>query len=274
MKHLKPTRSDLPFYGSISLIGGAYVALLTLLVLACASFLTWETFTETLQSPAILQSLKLTFLTCTASSILALFVSVPLSYSLSRFRFRGRSVIDTLLDIPIVLPPIVVGLSLLILFNSLPSSENSLERLLNGQGTAVTFHVPAIILAQFTIITAFATRSLKVTFDQLPERTEHIALTLGCNRFQAFWKICLPQAQPGILAAGLLAWARALGEFGPILIFAGATRGKTEVLSTSIFLEINTGNLPGAAAISLVLILLSLSTISLLRFLGSRTSNN
>lgn len=271
-KHKEKLRSDLPFYSALMLSSGAYIVLLLLLVAASASFLSWDIFVQTLKSEPIQQSLSLTFLTCTISSILALFAAIPLAYSLSRFRFAGRTVIDTLLDIPIVLPPIVVGLSLLILFNKCTADGHSLESWLNQRGVYTTFHVPAIILAQFTIVTAFAARSLKNTFDQIPERTEHIALTLGCNRFQAFWKVTLPQANNGVLAAGILAWARALGEFGPILIFAGATRGKTEVLSTSIFLEINTGNLPGAAAVSVILIFLSLSTIFILRLMGGRSA--
>jgi len=164
----------------------------------------------------------------------------------------------------------VVGLSLLILFNSFPTRDSSLENWLNGHGVHVTFHIPAIILAQFTVAAAFAVRSMKNTFDQISPRSEMVALTLGCNRCQTFWLITLPQAGRGVLSAGVLAWARALGEFGPILVFAGATRGRTEVLATSVFLEINIGNLGGAAAVSLILITLAISTILVIRIAGDR----
>ncbi|MDB2682531.1 ABC transporter permease [Opitutales bacterium] len=222
-------------------------------------------------SKTIQQSLTLTFLTCTCSAILSLFFAIPIGYSLSRFKFRGRTLLDTLLDIPIILPPLVVGLSLLILFNSFPTRESALEGWLNQHGIHITFHIPAIILAQFTVAAAFAVRSMKNTFDHISPRSELVALTLGCNRSQAFWKITLPQAGRGVLSAGLLAWARALGEFGPILIFAGVTRGRTEVLATSVFLQINIGNLGGAAAISLLLITLAIATILIIRTAGDRT---
>ncbi|WP_206018903.1 ABC transporter permease subunit [Rubritalea profundi] len=158
----------------------------------------------------------------------------------------------------------------MILFNSFPTRDSSLENWLNAHGMHVTFHIPAIILAQFTVAAAFAVRSMKNTFDQISPRAEMVALTLGCNRSQAFWRITLPQAGRGVLSAGVLAWARALGEFGPILVFAGATRGRTEVLATSVFLEINIGNLGGAAAVSLLLITLAVTTILIIRIAGDR----
>ena len=263
-------KSDKLFFMSLLSFTAAYTALILALVYAVSSYLTWDTLWITIQSKAIQSSLVLTFLTCTVSAILSVIFAIPIGYTLSRFQFRGRTLLDTILDIPIILPPLVVGLSLLILFNSIPSTNNSLENWLNAQGFHVTFHIPAIILAQFTVAAAFAIRSMKNTFDQIPVRTEQIALTLGCHTGQAFWRVTLPQAGRGVLSAGLLAWARALGEFGPILIFAGATRGRTEVLSTSVFLEINVGNLAGATAISLILITLAILTIFTIRLAGDR----
>ena len=97
-----------------------------------------------------------------------------------------------------------------------------------------------------------------------------VAMTLGCHRGQAFSRVVLPLAVKGMVAAGTMAWARALGEFGPVLIFAGATKGRTEVLATSVFLEINIGNLPGAAAISLLMIVIAVVTLLLVRFFVGR----
>lgn len=267
---IRPLRSDIPFFSGLIGITSLYLLLILCMVFANVSFITWEELQIALHSQNIRASLRLTLLTCTISSTLALLFAVPIAYALSRFRFTGRTLVDTLLDIPIMLPPLVVGLSLLILFNQLPTPGYSIEKWLNQHDLAVTFHVPAIILAQFSVATAFAVRSLKNTFDHLPPRTEQIALTLGCNRLQAFWRVTLPQAHRGIIAAGLLAWARALGEFGPILIFAGATRGKTEVLSTSVFLEVHTGNLAGAASVSLIMITLAIATILTIRLVGER----
>ncbi|MEM8938292.1 MAG: ABC transporter permease, partial [Bacteroidota bacterium] len=194
---------------------------------------------------------------------LSVAVATPLGYLLARKEFVGRPLVDTLLDIPIVLPPLVIGLSLLILFQSLPAPLRE----------AVVYQTPAVILAQFVVASAFAIRAMRTTFDQIDPRQEQVALTLGASRWQAFGWVALPQARQGMLAAGLLAWARALGEFGPLLVFAGATRGKTEVLSTTVFLELSLGNLRGAVAVSLLMIAAAVAVLTLARTLGSRPTN-
>ena len=102
------------------------------------------------------------------------------------------------------------------------------------------------------------------------QRFEQVALTLGCNRRRAFWRVIMPQARGGLLAAGTLAWARALGEFGPILVFAGATRQKTEVLPTSAFLELQAGRTEGMLAVSLIMIAAAVVVFIIARTLGMK----
>jgi molybdate transport system permease protein len=158
----------------------------------------------------------------------------------------------------------VVGLSLLVLLQSPPGvwfQRNVLT---------VTYAVPAVVLAQFAVSAAFAVRTMRVTFDQIDPRTEDVARALGCTRAQAFWRVTLPEARRGVLTAFTLAWARALGEFGPILIFAGATRLRTEVLSTSVFLELSAGNLEGALAVSLLMIAVAVVVLAVTRAFGLR----
>ena len=103
------------------------------------------------------------------------------------------------------------------------------------------YQIPAVVLAQFSVACAFAVRTMKATFDHINPRCEQVALSLGCTQFEAFGWVVLPEAKRGMMTAFTLAWARSLGEFGPLLIFAGATRMKTEVLSTTVFLEMNVG---------------------------------
>ena len=215
---------------------------------------------QALRSRDIRFSIKLSLISCTLTTLLSLWVAVPIGYMMSRFGFRGKPVIDTLLDIPIVLPPLVVGLSLLILFRYMPEWLSD----------AVVYKWPAVVLAQFMVACAFAVRTMRVTFDQIPQRFEQVALTLGCNRRQAFWRVIMPQARGGLLAAGTLAWARALGEFGPILVFAGATRQKTEVLPTSAFLELQAGRTEGMLAVSLIMIAAAVVVFIIARTLGMK----
>ena len=195
------------------------------------------------------------------TAVLSLIIAVPIGYLLSRHRFVGRNLIDAILDIPIVLPPLVVGLSLLILFQYVPQALRE----------AVVYQIPAVILAQLMVACAFAVRTMRATFDQIDVRHEQVALTLGCSRFQAFGMVVLPEARRGLLTAGTLAWARALGEFGPLLIFAGATRNKTEVLSTTVFLELSIGDLEAAVAVSLIMVAAAVVVLIIARVWGTRS---
>ncbi|MFO1000387.1 MAG: ABC transporter permease subunit [Planctomycetaceae bacterium] len=126
-----------------------------------------------------------------------------------------------------------------------------------------------MILAQFAVSCAFAVRTMRVTFDQINPRAEDVARTLGCTRSQAFMKVALPQAWRGMITAGTIAWARALGEFGPILVFAGATRFRTEVLSTTVFLELSVGQLDAAVAVSLLMVAMAIVVLLILRWIGA-----
>jgi molybdate transport system permease protein len=186
-----------------------------------------------------------------------------LGYLMSRTSFRGKGIVDTILDIPIVLPPLVIGLSLLILFQT-PAG------LWIQKWIPITYAIPSVILAQFAVAAAFAVRTMRVTFDQIDPRAEQVAMTLGCSRSLAFWKITIPEARRGILTAATICWARALGEFGPILIFSGATRMKTEVLSTTVFLELSIGNLEAAIAVSLLMIIVAVIVLVITRLFGLR----
>jgi molybdate transport system permease protein len=110
---------------------------------------------------------------------------------------------------------------------------------------------------------------MRATFDQIDSRREQVALTLGCTRAQAFSRVVLPEAHRGMLTAGTLAWARSLGEFGPLLVFAGATRNKTEVLSTSVYLELSVGDLEAAVAVSMIMVLAAVTVLIIARVWGS-----
>jgi molybdate transport system permease protein len=257
--------SDGPFLLGLAIIGLLYLGLIVAMVAADAAFTSPQNLWRALASPEIRYAIKLSLITCSLSGILSLWVAVPTGYLLSRQRFAGRSLIDAILDIPIVLPPLIVGLSLLILFQTPPG--RAVQRVV-----PVTYAVPGVVLAQFAVACAFAVRAMRITFDQISPRSEQVAMTLGCSRGQAFWLVVLPEARRGMLTAFTLAWARALGEFGPILVFCGATRMRTEVLSTSVFLELSIGNLEAAVAVSLLMIIAAVGVLLVVRLLGSESS--
>ena len=262
-------RSDIPFFLVMGGLSSCFILLIALLLAADLMFTSLADFKAAFSKPEIQAAFNLTMVSCTVAAVLSLFVALPLGYLLSRFRFPGRWVVDTVVDIPIVLPPLVLGLSLLILFH-LPIFGWELERWLRDDvGFGVTYEWPAVVLAQFSVACAFAVRTMRVTFDQIDPRAEDVARTLGCTRGQAFVKVAIPQASRGMVAAFTVAWARSLGEFGPILVFAGATRMRTEVLSTTVFLELSVGELNSAVAVSLIMVAIAAIVLLLLRALGS-----
>lgn len=264
---------DWPFVAGLSVLGGLYVVLVVAMVLADTSYTSPQQIWEALRSPQIRYAIKLSLISCSITALLSLWVAVPLGYLMSRYRFPGKDLLDSVLDIPIVLPPLVLGLSLLILFQVKLGNGMTLDDFFKYRlHMPVTYAIPSVILAQFSVACAFAVRTMRVTFDQLNPRSEQVALTLGCSRGQAFWMVVLPEARRGLLTAATLAWARSLGEFGPILVFSGATRMKTEVLSTSVFLELSIGNLEAAVAVSLLMIGAAMLVLVLLRFFGSETT--
>ncbi len=273
------TLSNTVFMISLGIIGGTYLLLIAAMLTADTWYMaeksvkaayaanSWQVLlfenpiAEALADRKIRYSIWLSLTSCTLSAVFSLLVAVPIGYLLSRHQFPGKRLLDAVLDIPIVLPPLVVGLSLLILFQYPPFAWIARD---------VVYQLPAVVLAQFSVACAFAVRTMKSTFDHINPRSEQVAVTLGCSRAQAFGWIVLPDASRGMMTAFTLAWARSLGEFGPLLIFAGATRMKTEVLSTSVFLELNVGNIEAAVAVSLIMILAAVTVLVITRRWGLR----
>jgi molybdate transport system permease protein len=237
------------------------MGLIVALLLADAAFTTPHHLWGALRSREIRYAIKLSLATSSVTMILSVCVATPIGYLMSRYKFTGKNVLDAILDIPIVLPPLVIGLSLLILFQT--PLGRAIDRVI-----PVTYEIPSIVLAQFMVACAFAVRTMRATFEQINPRREQVALTLGCSRSQAFWRVALPEARRGLLTAATLAWARALGEFGPILIFSGATRMRTEVLPTSIFLELSVGNIEAAVAVSLLMVTSAVIVLAIINMFG------
>ena len=252
-----------PFWCGLAVVAGLYLAFLLALLGSTAAYTTPHHLWAALQSREIRYSIGLSLVSCTTSALLALLLAVPLGYLLARGRFPGKPILDAMLDVPIVLPPMVVGLCLLIFFQT--GAGKLIERVI-----PFTYTVAGVVLAQFVIGAAFAVRTMHGVFDHLSSRPEDVALTLGCSRLQAVWLVTLPAARRGMFAAFSIAWARSLGEFGPILVFAGATRLKTEVLPTSVFIELSVGRLEAAVAVSLLMVVLALVFLIAVHIAGEK----
>lgn len=255
---------DRLFAACVFFFVGTFILLVLTLILTDVFYIDRQAVVAVMTSPFIRHALWMSIWTSCLTCLLALVFAVPMGYGLSRFRFPGRILADTVVDLPIVFPPLVAGLTLLVFF-----SQTALGKWIqNDLGVEFVFQPKGIVLCQFVAAASYAIRSAKTAFDEVDTRLENVALTLGCTQWQSFRRVSLPLARPGILAGGILCWARAFGLFGPLMIFVGSFRGRTEVLSTTIFLEQSIGNLEVALAIALLLIMVALFALSLIRFIG------
>jgi molybdate transport system permease protein len=177
-----------------------------------------------------------------------LLFAVPIGYALSRCRFPGRSIIETLVDVPIVLPPVVIGLSLLAFFGT--GVGSAIRAALAGAGWTLTGGI-GIVMCQFLVSVPYCIRATKASFDAIDGSLEDVAMSLGCSRWAVFRRVALPLARSGLVAGGVMAWARAIGVFGPLMVFVG-TGPRVQVMPTAMWLELNVGNIEAAFVIALV----------------------
>ena len=243
---------------------GFYFLLILLLFAGDLSYINFANFKEAVRTPEIIYAMKLSLISSLVTAVLSLIVSVPAAYALVRWKFFGSNFIDAVLDLPIIMPPLVIGISMLVFY------QTGIGNILRAHGFDLVYTIPGVVAAQFIIACAFCLKTIKIAYEGMDFRLEDVAKTLGCSSWQAFCRVTLPLAKKGILAAGIIAWARAIGEFGPVLVFCGSTRFKTEVLPTTIFLELSIGRIESALAVSLLLVAFSLISLMALRLLVKR----
>lgn len=217
------------------------------------------------QTPEIRFALKLSLFTSFVSTSLCLIFAVPIGYGLARFHFRGEKIINAVFNIPMALPPIVAGIALLILFGN-----TGFGRFLESLGLEFVFTVKGIILVQFFINVPYTIRIVKSTIQEIDPRVEFISRTLGCTSLSSFMNVTLPLAKNGIFSSIVITWARALGDFGAVLMIAGATRMKTETLPTSIYLNMSCGDLNTSLSAASILIMISLLSLFVFELLEGK----
>ncbi|MGM0381563.1 MAG: ABC transporter permease [bacterium] len=216
---------------------------------------------EAANARRIFFAIRLSLLTATASAGAALLVGTPVAYFLTRHRFFGHKLIDSLLDLPVFLSPVALGAMLLLFFNT--AFGRQLEKI-TGE---IVFSVRGIIIAQFFVIIGLGIRLLKNTFEHIDEEYEQISRVLGASKIQTFFRVVLPLAKKGILSTFLLVWARAIGEFGATITLAGATPLKTTTIPIGIFLGFQSADIYRATIFILILIGISLLVLFISRLL-------
>jgi len=221
---------------------------------------------ESLTSPEILFAIKLSLITSVISTTLCVVAAVPVAYSLARFSFPGRHIANTIVNLPLALPPLVAGVALLIFYG-----PSTFGRMLSGWGLDVIYTPLGIIVAQFFVNVPYMIRVTRSAFETINPRYEYVARTLGCTEWGAFRQVTLPLAQNGLVAGLVITWSKSIGEFGAVLMLAGATQMKTETLPIALFLNISTGDLDLAIAASVILIVIAMASLLIFeRYADSR----
>lgn len=203
---------------------------------------------EVIVSFDILAALKLSLKTSLISLFFITVTAVPMGFALSRSNFPGKSFINVIVDVPLVLPPVVTGLSLLAFFGSPAGSllKDFFETI--GLPLISSF---GIVLCQYLIAVPYSIRSAKASFDSVDTKLEDVARTLGASPLRIFYRITLPLARNGLVAGAVMSWARAIGVFGPLMVFIG-TGPRVQVMPTKMWLELSIGNIEASLVIALV----------------------
>lgn len=205
------------------------------------------------------------FKTTLISLALILLLGTPLAYLMGRHRFRFQRLLDALIDLPTILPPSVAGVALLLTFGR----RGLIGGWLEGRGIQVAFTQTAVVLAQMFIAAPFYVRAAALGFAGIDLEVEEAAQLDGASRWQLFRYIMLPISRPALLSGGMLSWARALGEFGATILFAGNYLGRTQTMPTAIYLGFEV-DLQIAVTLSVILVLVSLAAMLLVKTLLSR----
>ncbi|MFI1535093.1 molybdate ABC transporter permease subunit [Streptomyces anandii] len=241
-----------------ALVGLAFLLLPLLALLVRAP---WRSLPEQLTSPEVWQALQLSLISATCATALSLVLGVPLAWLLARTRFPGRGLVRALVTLPLVLPPVVGGVALLLALGRNGVVGQWLD---SWFGITLPFTTAGVVVAEAFVAMPFLVISVEGTLRAADPRYEEAATTLGASRFTAFRRVTLPLIAPGVAAGAVLAWARALGEFGATITFAGNFPGRTQTMPLAVYLALQSD--PAAAvALSLVLLAVSIAVLAGLR---------
>ncbi|MEU4781238.1 ABC transporter permease [Micromonospora sp. NPDC023633] len=221
----------------------------------------WATLPQRLAAPGVLTALRLSLLTATLATLLCLVLGVPLAWLLARVEFPGRRLVRALVTVPLVLPPVVGGVALLLVFGRRGLLGGWLDATF---GITLPFTTAGVVLAEAFVAMPFLVIAVEGALRGADGRYEEAAATLGAGRWTTFTHVTLPLVAPGLAAGAVLCWARALGEFGATITFAGNYPGRTQTMPLAVYLALET-DVQAAVVLSLVLLTVSVAILAGLR---------
>lgn len=247
--------------GLVILAAGA-LALVVLPLIGLLQRAPWATFGSNLTAHDALAALRLSLVTSLAALGVSVVCGLPLAWLLARRSFPGRSLVRAIVTLPMVLPPVVGGISLLYAFGRNGFAGHILYEL---TGWRLVFNTSGAVIAEAFVAMPFLIITAEAAFRSMDRRPEEAASTLGASPAYRFRRITLPAVAPALAAGGALTWARALGEFGATITFAGNFPGITQTAPLLIYLDIESGRNGTALAVSIVLLAVSLGVLVVLR---------
>ncbi len=213
----------------------------------------WEAFASNVADPLAWKAVTLTVKLALIAALINIVIGTMAGWVLIRYRFPGRSLLNSMVDLPFALPTAVAGLMILLLLGP----QSAVGRWAESFGVSILFHQPAIVAAMVFVTFPFVIRAVQPLLEELDPSEEEAAYTMGASKAKTFIRVILPSILPGVASGGMLAFSRAIAEFGAVVLVAGNIPGKTLVASVYIFGEIESDNPAGAAAVSVILLTLS-----------------
>ncbi|HEY3603104.1 MAG TPA: molybdate ABC transporter permease subunit [Sporichthyaceae bacterium] len=246
-----------------ALLAPAGLALLFLIVPLIGLFLRapWRSLPDRMREPTVREALRLSLETASEATLLAIVLGVPLAVLLAHGRFPGRSLLRALVTVPLVLPPVVGGVALL---TALGRAGFVGKRLYDFNGYSLPFTTSAVVVAETFVAMPFLVIAVEGALRGSDLRYAEAAATLGASRWTIFRTVTLPLVAPGVMAGAVLCWARALGEFGATITFAGSFPGRTQTMPLAVYQALETDP-PAAIVLSMVLLVVSVAVLALLR---------
>jgi molybdate transport system permease protein len=250
---------------ALALVAGFISLPILSLVIWTVSEDSWRAMASTVAIDALLLSMRTTAI----SMFIIILVGTPAAYVLARADFRGKRLVDALVDIPAVLPPSAAGIALLLTFGRF----GLVGRYFDAFGVTISFTTAAVVMAEIFVAAHFYVRQASIGFAEVRRDVEEAAMVDGAGRFSVFTRVTFPLAFPALVAGAVTAWARALGEFGGTIIFAGSFRGITQTIPLAIFAEFQS-DIDAAVALSVLVLGFAFVVILAVRYLAARMTEN
>jgi molybdate transport system permease protein len=263
---IKPITRLMSFDLMMAMMTALFFAMTALVLLGLLGAASWESLFIHLASAQGLSTILLSFKTSLLVVVLTVFFGLPVSYVLALKNFRGKALLEAILDLPIIMPPLVTGLCLLLLLNG----GNMIGQLLQGVGIDLLFTPAAIVLAQFFVASPFFIKTARESIASIPRNLLAASATLNASGFYTFRHVILPLCRKGACAGLAMTWARALGEFGATAMVAGCIPGKTETMTIAIYMDAMSGELGQSISTALLLVLFSFSLLFVLKLQAGR----